>query len=109
MGKEISDIAEISSFSRWDGSHKDLTKNCPGCNYYRKDDRGELCYWGVAAKVLVEPKKYRACSLLKQASPRIERIRLYKGIKEIERTLRRIKRIADFDYVSGRSEGYKHA
>jgi hypothetical protein len=94
MAKEISDVCgTVMPYTRWEGSYKDLTKDCLGCSYYNgneakymgKREKG-LCYWGVAVKVLVEPKKYRICSLLKQLSPRTKRIR---EKKELEKELKR--------------------
>lgn len=106
MKKEISDIP-IHLYSRWDLSIKDMTKDCLGCDYYDGDKIRPICYWGVARKELVEPKKPKRCALLKQVSPRAARIQEQ---KELERTLNEnyntVQRIPDIDPAFGRIEGY---
>ena len=61
--EEIPDIVDTFSDSRWDGSLKDYTKECSGCGYYRFMDYRNTCYWGVAWKILVKPKKVNNCGL----------------------------------------------
>jgi len=50
--------------SRWEGSYKDYTKNCDGCEWYRKIDDKELCGWGKAFKYLVRTEKRRQCQII---------------------------------------------
>ena len=95
--EEPLDLVDIKSFSRWNGTYKNFTKNCDGCEYYRrvdvviyvdkqttlpdfeepeKIDTGDKeitedrCYWGVAWKRLVEPEKLRKCQYVNSPSPR---------------------------------------
>lgn len=47
----------------WDGGYKDYTKDCHGCEWYRKIDNQELCGWGVAFKYLITIEKPRKCGI----------------------------------------------
>jgi len=68
--KEISDVVEVFSNSRWNGSYKLYTKNCSECQYYRFIEKEDRCYWGIAWKCLIKNEKQRKCSLLNETSPR---------------------------------------
>ena len=50
-------------YTRWDGSYKQLTKDCNNCEWYRKTNSNELCGWGIAFKYLTPTEKPRKCEV----------------------------------------------
>jgi hypothetical protein len=50
-------------YQRWEGETKLRTKDCDGCDFYRKIDGKELCGWGVAFKYLERTGKPRKCEV----------------------------------------------
>jgi len=49
--------------SRWNGEVIYFTKNCDGCEFYRRIVGKELCGKGKAFKYLEKPKKLRKCGI----------------------------------------------
>ena len=47
----------------WEGCYKNYTKDCLGCEWYRKIANQELCGWGVVFKYLIKPGKLRTCEV----------------------------------------------
>ena len=62
--------------SVWDGSAKSFTRLCPECDFYRKFDSEDRCYWGIAYKVLDRTKTLSYCQLENKPSPKREPINL---------------------------------
>ena len=58
--------------SRWAGSSKVLTKDCPDCRFHLVTAIEETCEWGVVSKVLSETgrKRSRCVVLQEEKSPR---------------------------------------
>jgi hypothetical protein len=110
--EEIPDIVDTFSDSRWDGSLKDYTKECSGCGYYRFMDYRNTCYWGVAWKILVKPKKMKKCEFTHKPSPRLEEMKKHnefvRGWRESIKNPPKPTRISDYDPVFGRFERYIH-
>ena len=62
--------------SLWNESVKSFTKLCSECEFYRKFDSEDRCYWGVAYKVLDKTKILSYCQLINKPSPRREPINI---------------------------------
>lgn len=58
---------------RWDRELKDLTSDCENCDFYRKitfsEYVGKLCGFGVAFKILIQPKKELTKCRIKKRTP----------------------------------------
>ena len=72
MSKELINIIETEISSRWNGSTKDLTINCQGCEYYINKNKESRCYWGIAYKRLEVPDRLKKCQVINKPSPRKE-------------------------------------
>ena len=68
---EKRNLTNITS-SRWDGSVKSFTELCSGCEFYRRINSEDRCYWGIAYKVMDRTKKLSYCQLIEKPSPRKE-------------------------------------
>lgn len=59
------EFRHLNPTSRWNGTYKDLTKDCEGCDFYKIVDKEPRCYQGIAWKYLVKGKKLRKCQYVK--------------------------------------------
>lgn len=50
-------------YQRWDGEVIYFTKNCNGCEFYRKMNKDNLCGWGIAFKYLTPRGKLKKCEI----------------------------------------------
>ena len=62
--------------NRWEGTIKDLTKDCrQGCQYYTVISKEERCYWGIAWKRLKGGRSLKKCAYKDVETPREKELR----------------------------------
>lgn len=67
-------LMNATSSTDWDGSTKSFTELCMGCEFYKRVNNEDRCYWGIAYKVMDKSKILSYCQLKSRLSPRKERL-----------------------------------
>jgi len=67
--------------SKWQGTTKNLTKNCLDCKDYKKIKNEQRCYWGVVYKVLMPTEKPIKCGLTGKLNSNKKQEQEYKNNK----------------------------
>ncbi len=60
---------------KWDGSHKNFTKDCDNCHCHILIEEHNLCGGGRSYKYLTRVEKSRKCDITKSKNPSIHYLR----------------------------------